>query len=68
MPELIAEQLKKAIVASGLSLYSLAKQAETTPEQIGRFLKGERDMRMETASRIAAVLGLELTPIDPQSP
>ncbi|MGO8898426.1 MAG: helix-turn-helix domain-containing protein [Isosphaeraceae bacterium] len=40
---------------------ALAKQAGTTPGVIGRFLKGERDLRLAIADKLAAVLDLQLS-------
>jgi hypothetical protein len=57
----LSEQLRTSIRDSGLSCYEIAKQAGTTPAVVGRFLKGERDLRLATADRLAAVLRLELT-------
>ncbi len=57
----LSEQLRTSIRDSGMSCYEIAKQAGTTPAVVGRFLKGERDLRLATADRLAAVLRLELT-------
>lgn len=54
------EQLRIATRKSGRTPYSIAKEAGTTPEVVSRFLKGA-DIRISTASKIAAVLGLKLT-------
>jgi DNA-binding phage protein len=53
-------QLKQAIESSGRTAYSLGKEAGIRPEIITRFLNGERDLRLETAGKICAVLGLAL--------
>lgn len=60
----IDEQLRTAIVDSGLTAYMVAKRAGTTPGVVGRFVSGERDIRLATAAKIAKVLGLELKPVD----
>lgn len=62
-PKPITTTLKNAIKASGLTHYAVAKLAGITPGQIDRFMSGERDLRLETAGRIAAALGLELRPV-----
>ena len=57
---MLSNELKAAIAASGKSAYSLGHEAGVRPEIITRFLSGERDLRLETAGKIAAVLGQEL--------
>ena len=57
---MLSKELKAAIEASGKSAYSLGHEAGVRPEIITRFLSGERDLRLETAGKIAAVLGQEL--------
>jgi transcriptional regulator with XRE-family HTH domain len=56
----INDALKAAIKASGLTFYAVAKLAECSPGQVSRFMSGERDLRLGTASAIAAALRLEL--------
>ncbi len=58
----LAEQLKAAIGVSGLSVYAVAKTAGVKHAVVARFLAGERDIRLETAGKIADVLVLELHP------
>ena len=60
--------LRKAIKASGLTHYALAKAAGVQASQLDRFMMPaedprHRDLRLGTAARIAAVLGLELAPV-----
>lgn len=62
------EALKEAIRSSGLSAYALSKASGVDQSVISRFLNdpgaGERggDLRLSTAARLAAALGLELRP------
>ena len=58
----LVDALKRAIVDSGLTHYRIAKDAGVTPDVIDRFVRGERDLRLETAGKIASVLGLSLKP------
>ncbi len=58
----IAEDLKEAIAASDKSQCQLAREANISPIQLGRFLRGQRDLRLATVDRIAAVLDLSLAP------
>lgn len=57
----LSEDLREAIVASGKSHYRLAQEAGITPGVISRFVSGERDLRLETASKLAELLGIRLT-------
>jgi DNA-binding phage protein len=57
--------LRSAIKASGLTHYALAKEAGVQASQIDRFMMPaddprHRDMRLSTAAKVAAVLGLDL--------
>lgn len=58
-PKLVTA-LRAAIVGSGLSHYRIAKDAGITADIVSRFVTGERQLKIESAGRIAEVLGLEL--------
>ena len=63
--------LRKAIKASGMTHYAIGQEAAVAPSVLDRFMlpaddPRHRDIRLETASRIAAVLGLVLVPTDVQ--
>lgn len=60
-PQLVAK-LRAAIVDSGLTHYRIAKDAGITADIVSRFVSGERQLKIESAGRIAEVLGLELMP------
>jgi len=60
--------VREAIESSGLSHYAIAKAAGITPDILDRFQRGERDMRLGTVSKLAAVLGLELDPVPGKGP
>lgn len=55
----ITDAMRRAVVKSGLTHYALGKRAGVRPQIITRFIDG-LDIRLETAERLAAVLGLEL--------
>jgi len=55
----LADQLRDAIRESGLTHYALAKRAGTTPTVIDKFMDG-KDVRLETADRLAHALRLQL--------
>jgi len=54
----IIEQLKRAIGNSGKTHYRIGKEANVSPDQLDRFMRG-RDIRLSTAAKIAKALGLE---------
>ena len=54
-----ADALREAIVESGLTHYRIAKEAGVAPAIIDRFVSGERDMMLGTATKLAEFLGLE---------
>lgn len=64
----IDDVLKAEITKSGLTHYALGKAAGVAPSVIDRFMlaPGSRerggDLRLSTAARLAAALGLELRP------
>ena len=53
-------QLKEAIEASGLNQPRLAELSGVDQGQISRFMRGERTLTLESASKIATVLNLKL--------
>jgi transcriptional regulator with XRE-family HTH domain len=59
----ISGQLKDIIASRGLTAYAIGKQADVDPCVVQRFITGERDIRMETADRIAAALGVRLVEV-----
>ena len=52
--------IRRAIRASGLSLYAVARDSGVDVAPIQRFMAGEHGMTVETAERISSVVGLEL--------
>jgi len=62
-PKPIDAALKAAITKSGLTHYALGQAAGVSPAQLDRFVAGERDLRLGTAARLAAALGLELAAV-----
>jgi len=53
-------ELKKAIVESGYNQKQLSELSGVNRAQISRFVRGERTLILESAEKIAKVLGLEL--------
>ena len=58
----VAEQLRHSLAHSGLTHYRIGKLSGVSIAIIGRFVAGTRDIRLETAAKLAAVLGLHLQP------
>ncbi len=54
--------------SEGRTLYAVAKAAGLKPELLYRFVAGERDLRLSSATKLCAALGLELRPISPAGP
>jgi transcriptional regulator with XRE-family HTH domain len=56
----LAETIKNAITASGITRYSLAEQTGTSEAILSRFMSGKQGLSLETLERLADVLGFEL--------
>ncbi len=59
----IQEQLRQAILNAGISRYRLSKLSGVTQAVISTFVNRKRSATMDTAAKLATVLGLELTPV-----
>lgn len=62
----IADELRAAIKASGLTHYRIGKNAGVTADMVDRFVHGDRDPLFSTAEKIARGAGcrLVLEPLD----
>ena len=60
-PRSITEPLRAAIRMSELSMYELARESGVAHAVIARFVRGERDLLLATADRLAAALQLTLS-------
>ncbi len=58
------EVIIKAIADSGKSVRSVALNAGISQPQLSRFVKGERDLLLDAADKVARSLGLQLRKID----
>jgi len=58
---MLDEQLREAIENSGKSINSIAIAADVPQPVLQRFASGERDIRLETANKIADYFGMRLT-------
>ena len=61
----IVDQLRSAIAESELSQNALSELVGISHTQLSRFMRGERDLRLETAAKLATALNLELRSIQP---
>jgi hypothetical protein len=62
----LTDALRAAIVQSGLTIYRIGKATGVDTANLGRFVRGELSIRLDKADRLAAYLGLRLTP-DPDA-
>ena len=60
----IADQLREAITASGLSLQEIARRADSNAMTLSRFMRGG-SLRLESAQAIAQALGLKYLKVPP---
>jgi plasmid maintenance system antidote protein VapI len=56
----LQDVLRAAIRGTGKPIYRIAKESGVPQPSILRFMSGERDIRLETAEKLAASLGLGL--------
>ena len=59
-------QLRAVIAARRLTAYAVAKAAGVDVRLVQRFLDHERDIRLETADKLARALGLRLVEVAPR--
>jgi plasmid maintenance system antidote protein VapI len=58
----MAETLRKVIAASGKTVAVIARGAGIAQPVLHRFVKGERDLTLRTADKLAAYFDMELRP------
>lgn len=59
----LAAQLRRAIDASGLSRYEIAKRTGLSYSMIHSFVAGSRGLMLDSGSAICRILALEIRPI-----
>ena len=59
----LGEQLRAAIRRSGLSRKQAADRTGVSYSVIHGFMSGERSMTLDTASKVADLVGVELRPV-----
>jgi predicted transcriptional regulator len=57
----LADQLRKTVKGSGLTLYAVAKRSGVPYAVLYRFMSGERDLRLDTADRLCKLFSMRLT-------
>jgi len=63
----LQDQLRQAVRDSGLSVSAVARGAGIAQPILHRFVAGERDLTLETASKVAAFFRMRLTrPLRPK--
>lgn len=61
-PETLAEQLRAAVLESGLTVNAIAKASGVPQPVLYRFVAGERDnLRLDVADRLCQLFGMRLT-------
>lgn len=58
----ITDTLKKAIRASGMSVYQICKETGLDKGAMSRFIAGKRGLQTDSVDKLCTLLGLELTP------
>ena len=59
----LADQLRKAVTDSGLSVYRIAKDTGVSQAALQRFIAGNREnIRIDTADKLASFFQMRLTP------
>lgn len=59
-PNKLAATIRKAIRRKGMTGYRLAQQSGVSQATISRFMRNQIDLKLEVASKLCKVLGLEL--------
>jgi plasmid maintenance system antidote protein VapI len=62
MIETLSDILRKQIQESGASINYIAVRSEIPVPVLWRFVRGERDLTLRTATKLARYLGLEMRP------
>jgi transcriptional regulator with XRE-family HTH domain len=59
----LTEQLRAALVESGLTLGQITRDTGIDKSALSRFVNGERGVSMEALDKLGVYLGLELRPV-----
>lgn len=64
----ITDELRAALKADGRTLEEIARAAGTFPANLSRFATGKKTLVLETAEKLADVLGVKLSTTKPGRP
>lgn len=56
----LAKELQRVILASGMSLNRLGKEAGVSQGQLSRFVRGDRTLTLPAVDRLCSFFGLKL--------
>lgn len=56
----LVDDLRTAILNSDLSRYEIARRADVSESALSYFVNGQRSITLDTAAKVANVLGLQL--------
>jgi transcriptional regulator with XRE-family HTH domain len=56
----LSEQIRRAVLASGMSRYRLCKEIDLSPSTMSRFINGTGGLGMEMLDKLADVLDINL--------
>jgi hypothetical protein len=59
----LPDAIRDAIAQDGRTIYKLSLDSGVDQAVLGRFVRGERDMNLRTASKVCDALGLGLRPM-----
>jgi plasmid maintenance system antidote protein VapI len=62
MSDSVSDALRRALKTSESSRYAISKETGITESTLSRFLHGQATITLETADRLAHILGLQLVP------
>ena len=62
----LTDVLRTTVARSGLTIYRIARDTGLDSRHLGQFLAGKMSIRLDKADKLAAFLGLRLTP-DPDA-
>ena len=67
-PHTLSARIREVIAARELTAYAVGQLADVDATVVSRFLSGERDIRLETADRIALALGIRAVEVATTKP
>ncbi|MBN1346695.1 MAG: helix-turn-helix domain-containing protein [Phycisphaerae bacterium] len=62
-PKSFSDVMRDAIRRDGRSIYRLALDCGVNQAMLGRFMREERGLNLDTAEKVCRALGLELRPV-----